>query len=115
MKSDIHPQIYDVVFVDSTTGDQFITKSTLKSSETVKIKGKEYFVIKVEVSSSTHPFFTGKQNLIDTAGRVDKFRAKMLKAKEVQEKSSKTVKKVKKGESEKVAKETAEEEETTEE
>lgn len=108
MKSDIHPVLYDVVFMDSTTGSQFITKSTIKTDEKVKIKGKEYFVIKVEISSATHPFYTGKQNLIDTAGRVDKFRAKMAKAKEVQDKASKKVKMVDSDDAEQVAQETAE-------
>ncbi len=108
MKSDIHPQMYDVVFMDSTTGSQFITQSTIKTDEKVKIKGKEYYVIKVEISSASHPFYTGKQNLIDTAGRVDKFRAKMAKAKEVQEKSAKNVKNVDADDVEKIAKESAE-------
>ncbi|PIQ78543.1 50S ribosomal protein L31 [Candidatus Peregrinibacteria bacterium CG11_big_fil_rev_8_21_14_0_20_41_10] len=80
MKPNIHPEMYDVVFVDSSSGAQFITTSTVKSEETVKIGGKEYFVIKVETTSDTHPFFTGKQRLLDTAGRVDKFRAKQKAA-----------------------------------
>jgi large subunit ribosomal protein L31 len=79
MKTGIHPQVYDVVFIDTSTGDQFITTSTQKSDEKMTIDGKEYFVIKVEISSKSHPFYTGKQKLIDTAGRVDKFRAKMAK------------------------------------
>ncbi|MBP7819615.1 type B 50S ribosomal protein L31 [Candidatus Gracilibacteria bacterium] len=81
MQSGIHPEVYDVVFVDSSSGASFISRSTMKSKETTTINGKEYFVLKVEISSDTHPFFTGKQNLIDTAGRVDRFRAKMEKAK----------------------------------
>lgn len=80
MKSGIHPTLYDVVFIDSSSGAQFLSQSTVKTDETMKIGGKEYFVIKVEISSDTHPFFTGKQNLIDTAGRVDKFRARQAAA-----------------------------------
>ena len=91
MKTGIHPEMYDVVFVDTSTGAQFITKSTTKTEETTKIDGKEYFVIKVEISSDSHPFYTGKQKLIDTAGRVDKFMAKMKKAQEI---AAKNVKKV---------------------
>lgn len=108
MKKDIHPQVYDVVFTDLSTGTQFITQSTKKSSETVKIDGKEYYVHKVEISSASHPFYTGKQKLLDSTGRVDKFMAKMKAA---QSHAEKSVKKVKKGHAEKVAQETAEEEE----
>ncbi len=107
MKTDIHPKMYDVVFVDISTGAQFITQSTKKTDETMKIDGKEYFVIKVEVSSDSHPFYTGKQKLIDSGGRVEKFMAKMKKAQELAEKN---VKKVKKDEEpEEVAKETSKE------
>ena len=91
MKTGVHPEVYDVVFVDTSTGAQFIAKSTAKSDETIKINGKEYFVIKIEVSSASHPFYTGKQKLIDTAGRVDKFMAKMKKAQEHAEKNVKKV------------------------
>lgn len=113
MKSDIHPELYDVVFTDISTGAQFITKSTAKSDETVKIGDKEYYVIKVEVSSDSHPFYTGKQKLLDTAGRVDKFRAKMEKAKALQ--AQKQVETVDEEEVEEVAKETAPKEEPKEE
>ena len=91
MKTGIHPEVYDVVFLDTSTGAQFIAKSTQKSEETTKIDGKEYYVIKVEVSSDSHPFYTGKQKLIDTAGRVDKFMAKMKKAQEHAEKNVKKI------------------------
>lgn len=104
MKTGIHPQLYDVVFVDSSSGAKFITKSTVKSDETMKINGKEYYVIKMEMTSDTHPFYTGKQKLVDTAGRVDKFVAKMKKAQELAEKK---VKKVKKGKGEEAAEESA--------
>ncbi len=89
MKSGIHPEVYDVVFVDASTGAQFTSTSTHKTDEKMEIDGKEYFVIKVDVTSDSHPFYTGKQNLIDTAGRVEKFQAKMAKAKALKEESSK--------------------------
>ena len=106
MKTGIHPEVYDVVFVDTSTGAHFIAKSTTKTEETMKIGDKEYYVIKIEVSSDSHPFYTGKQKLIDTSGRVDKFVAKMKKA---QETAAKKVKKIAKGEEEEIAEATAEE------
>ncbi|PIR54882.1 50S ribosomal protein L31 [Candidatus Peregrinibacteria bacterium CG10_big_fil_rev_8_21_14_0_10_36_19] len=83
MKTGIHPQMNDVVYIDASSGAQFITQSTSKSDEKMKIGNKEYFVIKLDVTSDTHPFYTGKQMLLDTAGRVDKFRAKMEKAQKI--------------------------------
>lgn len=74
MKKDIHPVYNDVVFLDTTSGFKFLTRSTLSSKETIKWEdGKEYPVIKVEVSSASHPFFTGQKIFLDTAGRVEKF------------------------------------------
>ena len=97
MKTDIHPELHDVVFVDSSTGAKFISQSTTKTEETMKINGKDYHVIKVEISSDSHPFYTGKQKLLDTSGRVDKFRAKMKKAQELAEQNEKTVKDIQVG------------------
>ena len=77
MKSDIHPKLHPVVFVDSSCGVEFATRSTLKSEKTKKINGVDHYVITVEVSSASHPFYTGEKILVDTAGRVDKFRARM--------------------------------------
>ena len=75
MKADIHPKYNEVVFQDVTSDLVFLTRSTLTSKETIKWEdGKEYPLIKVEVSSASHPFYTGKQKLMDTSGRVDKFR-----------------------------------------
>jgi large subunit ribosomal protein L31 len=75
MKADIHPKYHDVVFQDVTSDFAFLTRSTLTSKETVKWEdGKEYPLLKIEVSSASHPFYTGKQKLMDTSGRVDKFR-----------------------------------------
>ena len=80
MKKDIHPDNYRlVVFKDMSNGDTFITKSCADSKETIKIDGSEYPLIKREISSSSHPFYTGKMKLVDTAGRVDKFYKKFGK------------------------------------
>ena len=75
MKADIHPQYRQVVIQDVTSDFQILTRSTLSSKETVKWEdGNEYPLIKVEISSSSHPFYTGQNRVLDTAGRVDKFR-----------------------------------------
>lgn len=78
MKSSIHPQDYRlVVFSDEQAGFSFLTKSTAQSSETVKWEdGNEYPLIKVHISSKSHPFFTGEEKIIDTEGRVDRFKAR---------------------------------------
>lgn len=91
MKADIHPQVHPVVFLDTSTGAEFITTSTLTSEEKKKINGVDHYVIKVEISSTSHPFYTGKRKLVDTAGRVDKFLARAKKAQELQEKKVKVV------------------------
>ena len=75
MKAKIHPENYrEVVFKDMSNSETFITRSTVATRETIEIDGKEYPLVKLEITSSSHPFFTGKQKLADTAGRVDKFR-----------------------------------------
>ena len=75
MKAGIHPEYRDVVFQDVTSDFKILTRSTLSSKETVKWEdGNEYPLIKVEVSSSSHPFYTGQNKVIDTSGRIDKFR-----------------------------------------
>ena len=77
MKKDIHPDYKEVVFQDVQSDFKFLTKSTMSSDETIKWEdGKEYPLIKVEVSSASHPFYTGKKIFVDTAGRVDKFNQK---------------------------------------
>ena len=74
MKAGIHPESYrPVAFRDMSNGDTFITRSTIATKETVEIDGVTYPLVKLEISSSSHPFYTGKQKLVDTAGRVDKF------------------------------------------
>ena len=80
MKADIHPNYQDVVFQDVTSSFSFFSRSTLSSKDTIKWEdGKEYPLVKVEVSSASHPFYTGKQKLLDTSGRVDKFRNRYAK------------------------------------
>lgn len=75
MKADIHPEYREVVFQDLTSDFKFLTRSTVSSKETVKWEdGNEYPLVKVEVSSASHPFYTGQNKLMDTSGRVDKFR-----------------------------------------
>ncbi|UOQ72341.1 type B 50S ribosomal protein L31 [Hymenobacter cellulosilyticus] len=80
MKKDIHPEYRQVVFQDTSSDFKFITRSTMNSNETITMEdGKTYPVIKVEVSSASHPFYTGKNVFIDTAGRVEKFRNRYQK------------------------------------
>lgn len=81
MKKDLHPASYrNVVFKDMSNGFAFLSKSTAHSKETIKWEdGNEYPVIKLEISSQSHPFFTGKNVLVDTAGRIDKFNKKYAK------------------------------------
>ena len=74
MKQGIHPENYrPVVFKDMSNDDIFITRSTMAAKETIEVDGVEYPLIKIEISSTSHPFFTGKAKLVDTAGRMDKF------------------------------------------
>ena len=81
MKKGIHPENYrPVVFKDMSNGDMFLSKSTAKTNDTVEFEGETYPVVKVEISSSSHPFYTGKSKLVDTAGRVDKFMSRYGKA-----------------------------------
>ena len=81
-KTELHPKDYRyVVFADETAKFSFLTKSTAKSEETIKwTDGKEYPLVKVQISSASHPFFTGEEKIIDTEGRVDRFKARAKKA-----------------------------------
>lgn len=80
MKKDIHPNYREVVFYDTSSEYKFITKSTIETSETIEMEdGKKYPLFKVEVSSNSHPFYTGKKMLLDTAGRVEKFNRRYAK------------------------------------
>jgi large subunit ribosomal protein L31 len=82
VKKGIHPQYRPVVFKDYSCDFAILTKSTIKSNETIEWEdGKVYPLIKLEISSGSHPFFTGKQKLLDTTGRVEKFMKKYGKAK----------------------------------
>lgn len=75
MKKDIHPEYREVVFQDLSSDFAFLTRSTMRTRETIKWEdGKEYPLCKVEVSSKSHPFFTGKQRVASSGGRVDQFR-----------------------------------------
>jgi large subunit ribosomal protein L31 len=76
MKEGIHPNYREVVFQDAQANFQFIGKSTVSTNRTIKIDGKEYPLFAMEVSSASHPFYTGKHKIMDTAGRIDKFKAK---------------------------------------
>jgi large subunit ribosomal protein L31 len=83
MKKDIHPKNYrSVLFVDNSNDTEFIIPSSVATSETAKASdGKEYPVYRLEISSASHPFYTGTEKSLDTAGRAEKFRARVAKAK----------------------------------
>lgn len=76
MKEKIHPEYRDVVFQDMSTGEQFVIGSTIRTQKTVEFEGKTLPLVTVDISSASHPFFTGKQKFIDAAGRVEKFQRK---------------------------------------
>ncbi|TAH24514.1 MAG: type B 50S ribosomal protein L31 [Cytophagales bacterium] len=74
MKEGIHPEYRDVVFHDTSSDFKFITRSTMKTNDTIKMEdGNTYPVVRIEVSSASHPFYTGQKLFVDTAGRVEKF------------------------------------------
>ncbi len=91
MQKEIHPKGYKtVVFKDMSNGYSFLSRSTASSRETVKWEdGNEYPLIKLEISNTSHPFYTGKNMLVDTAGRIDKFRKRYEKKKPVTETENK--------------------------
>ena len=75
MKSGIHPEYKEVVFQDISSDFAFLTRSTIKTRDTIKWEdGNEYPLVKVEISSKSHPFYTGKHKIVDSGGRVDKFK-----------------------------------------
>jgi large subunit ribosomal protein L31 len=77
MKQEIHPDYHPVVFMDTSTGDKFLTRTTMTSKETVKWEdGNTYPLVKVDISAASHPYFTGKMKFVDAAGRVEKFQKK---------------------------------------
>ncbi|MDG1573473.1 type B 50S ribosomal protein L31 [Robiginitalea sp. M366] len=80
MQKEIHPDNYRLVaFKDMSNDDVFITKSTAETKETLEVDGVEYPLVKLEISRTSHPFYTGKAKLVDTAGRIDKFKNKYKK------------------------------------
>ncbi|APS40045.1 MULTISPECIES: type B 50S ribosomal protein L31 [Salegentibacter] len=82
MKQGIHPENYRLVaFKDMSNEDVFITKSTANTKETIEVEGTEYPLIKLEISRTSHPYYTGQTKLVDSAGRIDKFKNKYKKFK----------------------------------
>ncbi len=82
MKKGVHPENYRLVaFKDMSNDDVFLTKSTADTNETFEVDGVEYPLIKLEISRTSHPYYTGKSKLVDTAGRIDKFKTKYAKFK----------------------------------
>lgn len=76
MKKGIHPEYREVVFKDVSADFEIITRSTIKTTDKITVNGKEYPLYKVDISSASHPFYTGTQKVIDTEGRVDRFKKK---------------------------------------
>jgi large subunit ribosomal protein L31 len=74
MKEGIHPDYHKVLFVDSATGDEWVTRSTMTSNETREVDGEELPVVKLEISSASHPFWTGTMRELDSDGKIDRFR-----------------------------------------
>lgn len=108
MKKDLHPTEYrPVVFQDLNDKTTYITRSTVKADDTIKIDGVEYPLVKVHISSSSHPFYTGQEKLMDIEGRVDKFEARRKAAEKASEARKKAA-------SKKIATEKAKEEKEAE-
>ena len=105
-KKELHPKDYrTVVFMDEAANFSFLTKSTAKSEETIKWEdGNEYPLVKVMISSKSHPFFTGEEKIIDTEGRVDRFKARAAKAAKMKEALENKAKKAAKESEKKAAK-----------
>lgn len=76
MKADIHPKLNPVVFVDTGAGAEFVTRSTLSSKTTRNIDGVDHFVVQIDISSASHPFYTGRQRQVQADGRVERFNRK---------------------------------------
>lgn len=94
MKKDLHPQNYRlVVFQDLNNSQTYLTRSTVATDDTIKLDGTEYPLVKVHISSSSHPFFTGEERIVDIEGRVDKFKARAKAAEEAREKRASAAKK----------------------
>ena len=108
-KKELHPKDYRaVVFSDEAAGFSFLTKSTAKSEETIKWEdGNEYPLVKIQISSASHPFFTGEEKIIDTEGRVDRFKARAERAAKLRESLGNKAKKAAKEADKKAKKEEA--------
>jgi large subunit ribosomal protein L31 len=81
VKPGIHPEYHKVIFVDTATGHEWVTRSTMKSKETKQVDGEDLPVIRLEVSSFSHPFWTGKMREVDTDGKIDRFRRRYQRGK----------------------------------
>jgi large subunit ribosomal protein L31 len=81
MKKGIHPEYREVVFQDTSINHAFLTRSTVKTDKKIMFEGKEYPLVQIEISNLSHPFFTGTQRMIDTAGRVEKFNQRYKRGK----------------------------------
>lgn len=113
MKKDIHPTNYrPVVFQDLNNGSTFLTRSTVATDDTITLDGVEYPLVKVHISSTSHPFFTGEERIVDIEGRVDKFKARAkaaeaardARAKAAQKQASRKAAKAEKADSKKATK-----------
>lgn len=101
MKKEIHPKNYrPVVFQDTNNGATILTRSTAATDDTIELDGETYPLVKVHISSSSHPFFTGEERIVDVEGRVDKFKARQKAAAEAQQKRTATKPKAKKAKTE---------------
>ncbi len=108
MKKDLHPSNYrPVVFQDLNNNTTYLTRSTIATEETITLDGVTYPLVKVHISSSSHPFFTGEERIVDIEGRVDKFKARAEAAKKAQEARSKAATKQANRKAAKAAKEEA--------
>ena len=88
MKADIHPEFRKVLFYDTSSDTHFLIGSTVQTNETKEFEGETYPYMTLDVSSASHPFYTGQQMFVDTAGRVDKFQQRLAKTKQAQEKAA---------------------------
>ena len=87
MKEGIHPDYHRVLFIDTATGNEWITRSTLKSKDTREVDGEEIPVVKLEVSSYSHPFWTGKMRELDSDGKIDRYRRRFGGGKKAEDKN----------------------------
>ena len=81
MKKDIHPEYREVVFLDAAANFTFLTRSTVKTTQTTELNGKTYPLVRLDISSASHPFFTGKMKLVDSTGQIERFRKRFGDAK----------------------------------